>query len=171
MKLHCEHRISKSAEDLWQVLHTPEFEARLGKAIGLSEYVEIERSEDEKSIYRRIRVVPAVPPAFMFLLRHLQAGDTIRYIEHQWRSKSAMEVRWEMQPSILADRAEIKGVIRIVPVDARTCVRILDGHVDVRLFGLRSMIEQAVVASTVDAYDKSAVAAGASVPRQRHRRR
>jgi hypothetical protein len=165
MKLYCQHRIQKSADELWRVLHTAEFEAHLGRAIGLSQYRELERNEDEGEICRKIRVVPTVPAAFSSLLRDARAEESVSYIERQWRDKRNMEVRWEMEPSILADRVRIDGVILIEPINARTCLRILDGSVEVGIVGLARVIEQAVVSSAVDAYDKSAIAAGAYTPR------
>lgn len=161
MKLYCEHRIARSAGDLWQVLHTPEFEMKLGRAIGLSEYRDLERSEDDRAIYRRIRVLPTIPAPLEGLLRRFGAGESVSYIEEQWRSKREKAVRWKMIPSVLADRVRIQGVIRIEPVDDRTCLRVLDGEVVVRFPGLARTIEQAIVKGAVEAYGKSAVVAGA----------
>ncbi len=161
MKLYCEHRISLGADDLWTLLHTPDFEAHLGRAIGLSEYRELERSEDSEAVYRKIQVTPGIHESFRTLLRRVGASGSVSYIEEQWRSKGEMEVRWEMKPSVLAERVRVAGVIRIEPVDQQSCLRILDGVVKVRLPGLGRLIEQAVVSGAVDAYGKSALAAGA----------
>ena len=67
-----------------------------------------------------------------------------------------MAVRWEMTPSVLADRVEIQGLIRIEPLRGASSLRILDGAVKVRLPALGRAIEQAIVASTLAAYGKSA---------------
>ncbi len=83
VKLFCEHRIRRDARDLWEVLHTPAFEAHLARAIGLAEYTELEREETEDAVYRRIRVVPRIPGAFRRLLRGFGAGEKISYIEEQ----------------------------------------------------------------------------------------
>ena len=159
MKLYCEHRILRDARDLWEVLHTPAFEAHLAQAIGLAEYTELEREETEGAVYRRIRVVPSIPGGFRSLLRGVGADEKVSYIEEQWRSRTEMAVRWEMTPSILADRAQIGGLIRIEPLDGASCLRILDGAVKVRLPVLGRAIEQAIVRSTLLAYGKSAKAA------------
>ena len=159
MKLYCEHRISRDAANLWEVLHTPAFEARLAQAIGLAEYTELEREETEDTLYRRIRVVPSIPSSFRSLLRSVGAAEKISYIEEQWRSRTEMEVRWEMTPSVMADRAEIQGLIRIQPLGQASCLRILDGAVKVRLPLMGRAVEQAIVTSTLAAYGKSAKAA------------
>ena len=162
MKLYCEHRILRDAEDLWEVLHTPAFEERLARAIGLSEYTELECEEAEDALYRKIRVVPSIPDGFRSLLRRAGADEKISYIEEQWRSRTEMEVRWEMTPSILADRTRIAGRIRIETLDGSSCLRILDGAVKVRIPLLGRTIEQAIVSGTLAAYDKSAEAASES---------
>ena len=159
VKLYCEHRIRRDAQDLWEVLHTPAFEAHLAQAIGLAEYTELEREETEDAVYRRIRVVPRIPGAFRRLLRGIGAGEKVSYIEEQWRSRTEMAVRWQMTPSVLADRAKIQGLIRIEPLRGANCLRILDGAVKVRLPPLGRAIEQAIVVSTLAAYGKSAQAA------------
>jgi hypothetical protein len=156
LKLYCEHRIAREAEDLWTILHTPAFEARLASAIGLSEYTELERDETGEAVYRRIQVVPNIPGAFLSLVRRFGAGEKISYIEEQWRSKEERVVRWEMTPSLLADRTRIEGQIRIEPQDAKGCLRILDGVVEVKLPALGQAVEQAIVRSTLEAYAKSA---------------
>jgi hypothetical protein len=159
MRLYCEHRISRDATNLWEILHTPAFEARLAQAIGLTEYTELVREEAEDAVYRRIRVVPSIPGSFRSLLRGAGAAEKISYIEEQWRSRTEMEVRWEMTPSILADRVRIAGRIRIEPLDGASCLRILDGAVEVRIPIMGRTIEQAVVAGALAAYGKSAEAA------------
>jgi hypothetical protein len=70
-----------------------------------------------------------------------------------------MLVRWQMTPSILADRSRIAGQIRIEPLDTASCLRILEGAVKVRLPALGRAIEQAIVTGTLAAYAKSAEAA------------
>jgi hypothetical protein len=159
MKLYCEHRILRDAQDLWEVLHTPTFEAHLARSIGLSEYSELEREETEDAVYRKIRVVPSIPGGFRRLLRGAGADEKISYIEEQWRSRAEMEVRWKMTPSILADRAQIGGRIRIEPLDEASCLRILDGVVKVRIPVMGRSIERAIVTGTLAAYGKSAKAA------------
>ena len=159
MKLYCEHRILRNARDLWEVLHTPAFEAHLARAIGLAEYTELEREESEDAVYRRIRVVPSIPGGFRSLLRGVGANEKVSYIEEQWRSRTEMTVRWEMTPSVLADRAKIQGLIRIEPLGKASCRRILEGAVKVRIPVLGRPIEQAIVTGTLAAYGKSAKAA------------
>lgn len=156
MKLYCEHEIARDAERLWAVLHTPAFEERLARAIGIDEYTELEREETSAAVYRKIRVVPRIPSAFHGLLRRFGAAERVSYIEEQWRSCDTMEVRWKMTPSLLADRTHLEGWIRIEPLGEGRCLRVLDGTVRVRLPGVGRAIEKAIVLGALEAYQKSA---------------
>lgn len=160
MKLYCAHRIPLPADAFWEVLHTPRYEALVAEAAGLREYAELERRDEPDAIYRRLHSRPELPDAFRGLLRRIVPGaDALSYIEEQWRSKSQRHVRFRMQPSVLGDRTRIEGVVRIEPRGSTSCVRILDGVVEVNLFGLGTLVERAIVAATIDAYAKGAAAA------------
>ncbi len=157
MKLHCAHRIPLSADAFWEVLHAPRYEALVAEAAALSEYAELERRDEKDAIYRRLHSRPEMPDAMRGLMRRIAPGsDAPSYIEEQWRSKSQMEVRFRMVSSVLADRTRIEGVVRIEPRGPTSCMRTLDGVVEVNLFGLGTLVERAIVAAVIDAYAKGA---------------
>ncbi len=159
MKLYCENHIPLGADAFWEILHSPRYEALVAEASNLRAYDEIERRDEADAIFRRLQGRPELPDALGMLLRRVvPAGVTPTYVEEQWRSKSRMEVRWRMLPSVLADRARIEGVVRIMPRGAKSCTRVLDGVVQVDLFGIGRLVEKAVVAAVVDAYAKAAEA-------------
>jgi hypothetical protein len=159
MKLHCEHRIPLSAEAFWDVIHSPRYEALVAEQARLGAYREIERRDEPDAIYRRLEGRPELPDALRALLRRVApSAGSPSYVEEQWRSKSRMEVRWRMQPSFMPERARIEGVVRVEPRDAKSCTRVLDGVVEVDLFGVGRLIEKAVVAATIEAYGKAAEA-------------
>jgi hypothetical protein len=167
LRLSCRHRIPLPADRFWEILHEPAYEARVAEEVGLAEYVVLERREEPESVYRRIRVTPAVPGALQALLSRVRAGASAAYVEEQWRSRSAMEVRFRMTPDALGDRSRIEGVVRIEPAGKKSCDRVLEGEVSVRLLGVGSLIERAIVSNTVDAYGRSAkVAAEFAAPHQ-----
>jgi hypothetical protein len=160
MRLRCEHRIPLEAEAFWSRIHSPGYEALAAEAIGLREYRELRREETADAIYRCIHVLPTLPESLLLLARRLGGGDgPASYVEEQWRSRHAREVRWKITPSFGASRVRIEGVVRVEPVDAASCRRILDGVVEVRFPGLGRLVERAVVATTIEAYRKSADAA------------
>src|SRR5512138_2897655 len=145
--MHCEHRIPLSAEAFWDVLHAPRYEELAAEAAGLDGYRELERRDEPDAVYRRIEARLRLPESLQGLLRRVAPdGGSARYVEEQWRSKSRMEVRWRMRPSILADRSRIEGVVRVEPRGAKHCVRVLDGVVEIDVFGVGRHVERAIVA-------------------------
>ncbi|MBW2291333.1 MAG: DUF2505 family protein [Deltaproteobacteria bacterium] len=159
MRLHCEHDIPLDAEFFWAHIHASVYEEMSAEAIGLLEYTEVERSENDESIYRKIRVVPGMPDGLHSLLRTMGGGQRVSYFEEQWRSKVVREVRWKITPGVMADRIRVEGVVRVEPMGDASCRRILDGAVRVRLPGVGTLIERTIVENTVAAYAAHALVA------------
>jgi hypothetical protein len=161
VKLHCTHEIPLSADAFWSILHSPEYEARAARAAGLRAYQELERREEPDAIYRKLRVEAKLPETVSALLRRVGLEAPASYVEEQWRSRTRREVRWRMTPGVLADRVQVEGVVRIEPRGAGRCLRVLDGEVTVKLFGVGRLLERAAVSMVVAAYAKGAEIAGA----------
>jgi hypothetical protein len=159
VKLHCEHEIPLSADAFWEVLHAPRYEALVAEAAKLHEYRELERRDEGDAIYRKLVGRPELPDPLARLLRRIAPGaGAPSYVEEQWRSKSRMEVRWRMRPSVLPERSRIEGCLRIEPRSAARCRRVLDGVVEIDVFGVGKLVEKAVVSAVIDAYAKAALA-------------
>ena len=156
MKLYCEHEIPLPADDFWGVIHAPHYETKCAEAIGLEAYEELDRREEPDVIYRKIRVETELPEPLASLVRRVAGNVAPGYVEEQWRSRSKREVRWRITPKVMADRTRIEGVVRVEPKGAKRCLRILDGVVEVKVFGVGGLIERAGVAMVTDAYGKSA---------------
>ena len=160
MKLQCEHRIELPAETFWELLHDPRYEALVAEAASLDAYRELERRDEPDADYPRIEARPRLPESLSALLRRIaRNAASASYVEEQWRSRTRMEVRWRMRPSVLTDRSRIEGVVRVEPRGAKRCARVLDGVVEIDLFGVGRLVERAVVAATIDAYAKGAAVA------------
>jgi hypothetical protein len=160
VKLHCAHEIALPADEFWSIIHSPEYEARAAQAAGLRAYQELERREEPDAIYRKLRVEADLPESLTALLGRVGIAAPTGYVEEQWRSRGRREVRWRMTPGVLADRAHVEGVVRVEPRGARRCLRVLDGEVTVKLFGVGRLLERAAVSLVVAAYEKSARLAG-----------
>lgn len=156
MKLYCKHEIPLPADEFWAILHAPHYEAKCAEAIGLEAYEDLERREDPDEIYRKIRVETELTEPMRSLVRRVAGSVSPGYIEEQWRSRSKREVRFRITPKVMADRTRIEGVVRVEPKGAKHCVRILDGVVEIKVFGVGSLLERAGVAMVTDAYGKSA---------------
>ena len=156
MKLFCEHAVALPAERFWEILHQPVYEARVAGAAGLQAYEELERREEPDATYRRLRVEADLPEPLRSLLRRIAGVDSASSVEEQWRSRSRREVRWRMTPGVLADRIRVEGVVRVEPRGAKRCARILEGVVEVKVFGVGGLVERAAVSMVTDAYAKGA---------------
>jgi hypothetical protein len=159
MRIRCEHEIPLSADAFWELLHAPRYEAAVARAVGLREYRELERREEPEAIYRRLQVEAELPDSLGALLRRIGVAGPIGYVEEQWRSRARREVRWRMTPGAFAERARIEGTVRVEPRGRGRCVRVLDGVVELRVFGVGGMLERAAVALVTDAYAKGAAVA------------
>jgi hypothetical protein len=157
MRIHCEHRMPFAADHFWAIIHAPEYESLVAESLGLAEYREVERREEPEAIYRRIEARPsALSESFQKLLQRIAGVGSANYVEEQWRSKHAMEVRWQAIPSVLNERVRVEGVVRIEPIDEQTCLRILEGEVAIRVPVLGGMLERAAASAVVESYGKSA---------------
>ncbi|CAG0973532.1 hypothetical protein GPROT1_01749 [Gammaproteobacteria bacterium] len=156
VKLFCCHEVDLPADRYWEILHHPDYEARVAAAIGLHAYEELERREEPEAVYRRIRVGVDLPDALQALLRRVARVESAGYVEEQWRSRKKREVRWRMTPGVLADRIHVEGTVRVEPRGAKRCARVLDGVVQVGIFGVGGLVERSAVAMATDAYAKGA---------------
>lgn len=160
MRLFCEHRIPTSASDFWAWIHSSEYEERTARALGLSEYRELERRDEAGTVYRRLRVAAPLPSSFAPVLSRIVRVDEVAYVEEQWRVEDAHLVRWRMTPEVLADRVHVTGELRLEPAGSRHCKRILEGEISARIFGAGPLLERAAIREVVRAYDTAARVAG-----------
>jgi hypothetical protein len=159
MRIRCEHVIPLPADAFWELIHAPRYEAAVAEAVGLRAYRELERREEPDAVYRRLQVEADLPEALGAVLRRLGVAGPIGYVEEQWRQRERREVRWRMTPGALAERARIEGVVRVEPRGAGRCARVLDGVIELRVFGVGGMLERAAASFVTDAYAKGAAVA------------
>lgn len=160
MRLHAVHRIPLGAERFWAVLHSAPYEAAVAEALGLRRYRELERREDAHETYRRLEMEAELPEPLRGLLARIPGGagaaGLARSVEEQWRSRRERRVRWRTTPAYLSGRVRLEGEVRVEPVDADHCDRILEGVVEVRAFGVGGLVERALVAAIESTYARSA---------------
>ena len=159
MRIHCEHEILLPASAFWDLIHAPAYEAAVAEAVGLRAYQELERREEPDAVYRKLRVEADLPESLRGLLRKVGFEGPAGYEEEQWRHLQRREVRWRMTPGAFADRARIEGTVRVEPRGRARCVRVLEGVVELRFFGIGGMLERTAVSMVTDAYAKGAALA------------
>ena len=85
MHIYLENEIPMSAKELWQTMHTPEFDAFVAKEYGLSGYIELESQVLDNMLKRRVRIVSPIDRNFMIrrIARTILGQDKIIYEEIQ----------------------------------------------------------------------------------------
>ena len=81
MEFHLEHEVPMSAQELWLLLHTPEFDAFVAKEYGLKAYIELERNILDNMIRRKVRIVSKVDLNYVVqrLAHKVLGGDELVY--------------------------------------------------------------------------------------------
>eukprot|EP00004_Rigifila_ramosa_P028695 TRINITY_DN981_c0_g1_i1.p1 TRINITY_DN981_c0_g1~~TRINITY_DN981_c0_g1_i1.p1 ORF type:complete len:350 (-),score=62.19 TRINITY_DN981_c0_g1_i1:71-1120(-) len=101
---------------------------------------------------RRLRTVPNVElPAVMSRLlggAEFAFEDELEYIETEPFAANVRTI-----PGVLPDKSTIAGVLRVVPIDARTCLQTFELDVIVSVFGVGRVVEGVVVTNLKKTYE------------------
>ena len=153
MKFSITHDYNISADDLWKHLFDPELEASVKQAADLAEFDVKSRKEGDLLI-RDVRVLPNIdlpgPLRKVF-------GDSIGYREEdRVPQDGSMEYSWKARPDTLADKVKMEGVFRVEPIDEGRCRRVIEGEVQVKIFGVGGMAEKFMLGELKKSYAKVA---------------
>jgi hypothetical protein len=156
MRFSIEHILPISREEYWRILHTPEFEAFQAEKLGLKEYREIARKEENGVVYRQIQVVPRVeiPETALKIVRGYLKDREIGYIEHQEKYPDQFFLKFRIEPPVLKDKIRVEGTFSLLPDTEETCLRTLEGEVTVQLLGVGKIVERFVVDELKRVYDR-----------------
>eukprot|EP00898_Chlorokybus_atmophyticus_P006372 jgi/Chlat1/6736/Chrsp50S06435 len=78
--------------------------------------------------------------------------DILTYPLPSHEEKSSYQLKFMTIPPIQPKKADISGTLTFVRIDDSHCKQVLDGHVDVRVFGLSTVIENIVTQSLKETY-------------------
>jgi len=97
MDIRLENEIPISAEELWRILHTPEFDAFTAREYQLKEYIELEKQVSGCLIQRRVRIVTGTDLSYIpfGLGIRLLGGNEVIYEEVQNKYRDRYEMNWE----------------------------------------------------------------------------
>ncbi len=156
MKFHIVDELDVPAKHFWNLLFTPEMEAVIREGGNLEEY-HAEVTEEPTILHRRVRTVPRLDmPA---ALKKVVGADTMGYIEEQKVPKDGpMEFQWKSIPDKLADKSKTEGVFRVEPIGDNRCRRIIEGVVEVKIFGVGTLAEKYIIGEMEKTYHKVAKA-------------
>jgi hypothetical protein len=96
MDFRLENEIPMSAQELWRILYTPEFDAFMAEEYELKAYNELERQVSENLLHRRVRVIIGTNLSYIpFGLAHrIVGGNEVIYEEIQDKYLDRYEMYW-----------------------------------------------------------------------------
>ncbi|NVM23876.1 MAG: DUF2505 family protein [Desulfobacterales bacterium] len=145
MEFRLENEIPMSAPELWQTVQTPEFDAFMAKEFELYPHMRFERESSEYLIRRRLSIsLPNVdmPGIARKAANKVLGGGEIVYEEIQQTHLDSFEMRWRLRPAVLTEKFHASGILRLTPIDGIRCLRIMEGRIHIRLFGLGGQLER-----------------------------
>ncbi|MCS6798362.1 MAG: DUF2505 domain-containing protein [Myxococcota bacterium] len=149
------HVLETDEETYWsRVFFDPEYNRRLyleGLSFASFEWLSYEQLPGGDRT-RRMRMVPSDVPA---IVRRV-AGDAISYVEEgRWDARTR---RWTFAivPNRLAERVRICGTLWVEPCGPRRIERICENEVEVRVLGVGGAIENYLVRTSRDSFEKAA---------------
>lgn len=136
-----------------EVYFSEEFNEAVAPITGMKErrLVEERRDPDGK-LHRRVRLAPDV--SLPGPLQKLVGKEAITYDEVAVYDPAAREARYRIEHKA-GDRLEVKGVVRFLPVEGGVR-RVIEGDVDVRVFGVGGLVERFIESEVKKGYEKIA---------------
>jgi hypothetical protein len=150
MNIRVENEVPMSAQELWRIMHTSEFDAFAAREYELMAYKELEKEVSDNLIHRRLRVITRTGLSYIPMgIAHKIIGDNaIIYEEIQDIYKDRYEMHWEnkwIEPPAFKDKIQVSGWLRLIPIDEGRCKRIREMSVHIRIFGVGRLLEGMVV--------------------------
>jgi hypothetical protein len=146
MDIRLENVIPMSAQELWRILHTPEFDAFIAREYEFKAYTELERKVSDNMIERQVRIIVSTDLSYIpFGLAHKFLGSNeIIYEEIQGkyldRYEMYLKAKW-IKPSSFKDKVQVSGELRLIPIDEERCKLIREASVHIRIFGVGHILE------------------------------
>jgi hypothetical protein len=114
--------------------------------------VKSETQGDE--VHRTIEVVPRLGDMPGPMKKVL--GDNLKYQEEGVFNKRERRYRLRIIPSTLADKTEIKGEMYTEAIDDKSCRRVFQVSVAIKIFGLGGMMEKHLIGDITKSYGAGA---------------
>ncbi|HLV67022.1 MAG TPA: DUF2505 family protein [Polyangiaceae bacterium] len=152
-----EHRFDCSEDTYWgRLFFDEEYNRRLFlEYLKFSVFRETKRDERDGKVHR---VVEAAPPVGD-LPGPLKAvvGEGIGYEERGVFDPSRKTYTVEVVPNRLADKIHVKLELSTRPDGPDHCIRVAQGSVSAKIFGVGGLLEKRLIADLEKSYSKSAV--------------
>lgn len=153
MKFSVAHEFPMTTEHFWKNLYDPAYDAHVEKDLEFRERKVLELEEDDKQISRRIYTLPKRTwPAIIEKV----FGDGFGFYEESTWVKGTNNMTWKTIPNRMADRVKAEGNLHVTEIGANRIRRVVEGVVEVRLFGVGGVVESIVLKSIEETYVRAA---------------
>ncbi len=152
MKFKIEHIINGTQEKVWELLWDDEFSKVLKKALNLEELETVDKKEEGDRIVIKKKVTPRITlPSTVKKL----VGDRISYLEIDKLKKDEYFFDWEIKPYVLQGKVKSSGIFYLEPVGENKTRRIIEGEINIKLFGVGKSFEKLTVKNLQENYSKA----------------
>jgi hypothetical protein len=101
-------------------------------------------------VHRDIEVVPRLGDMPGPMKKVL--GDNLKYREEGVFNKAERRYSLRIIPSTLADKTQVTGIMHTEPIDDKSCRRVFEVTVAVKIFGLGGMMEKHLIGDITKSY-------------------
>lgn len=151
-----EHEIDCDEETFWsRCFFDEEFNRKLFlEALGFPVWRIVNQEEREDSVVRSIETQPKLEnmPGPMKKL----VGEKLSYVESGTYNRKTKRYEFQIVPSTLADKTNIRGVMYCEPLGEKKIRRVVEIKFEVKVFAIGKMIEEKTAQDTRASYDKAA---------------
>jgi hypothetical protein len=149
------HDIQGSEETFWKVFFDKEYNEELFlKALGFDAWKLVSLEEAADKIERVVDAIPKVGDLPGPLKKLVENG--VGYRERGTFIRAEKRMKMVVEPTVMADKLSISGVIHTERTGDKSCRRIYDAVVTAKVFGIGGVIENRILADIKQSYDKAA---------------
>lgn len=154
MLIKVSHKFPVSAKTFWKsIFFNEEFNKKLYlEKIGTQAYETIVFEEKDETIYRKVRITPEQNPPG--IIKKFIKGQ-FSYTEEGKFSAPDNLYEFKIIPSVVADKIDINGNVRVESEDDRVITRTIELNITAKIFGIGGQIERFLGEQIKKGYEQS----------------
>lgn len=154
MQFQIRHTFPCTAEAYWAAFDDPAFNQLLDQQTSAKRTLLSEHTQGDTKMWRmRCEPERTLPGPIQKIL-----GVSSLSYEQQNRLGPDHVLHWEVFPNVLPDKVTAKGTVTLIPKGNREVERLAQGEITVRLPLVGGRVEQAILTSLTESYDRAAEA-------------
>lgn len=154
-RIQAQHVFDCDTETYWTLFWDPRYDAILQSKAAYEREIFDDRTEGSVRTWRA-RVTP--DRELPGMVKKLLGTDKLIYEQHNRLDMAQGVLEWRVVPAVMGDKIDCKGVIRLTPEGSGRCRRVVDGQIEVKVFGVGGRIEKAIVDNVMASYNNAAEA-------------